>query len=86
VLAFVTRRGSALSHTAILARGLGIPAVVGVDYPDGCEGKMAIVDAYEGKLIIEPDELTLGSYRRKADEIAQRHKELEELKTLPVHT
>ena len=51
LLSFVTRLGSANSHTAILARTMGIPALVGVDIDQKYEGKLAIVDGYEGKFI-----------------------------------
>ena len=44
VLSFVTRHGSTNSHTAILARTMNIPALIGVDYPDDVNGKMGIVD------------------------------------------
>lgn len=54
VLAFVTRKGSANSHTAILARMMNIPALIGVDYDEDCDGKAAIVDGYEGTFLIEP--------------------------------
>ena len=54
VLSFVTRHGSTNSHTAILARTMNIPALIGIDYPEDAEGKMGIVDGYEGKLIIDP--------------------------------
>lgn len=59
VLAFVTRKGSSSSHTAILARSLGIPALVRVDFGSVAltelEGREAAVDAVNGKLYIEPD-------------------------------
>lgn len=59
VLAFVTRKGSSSSHTAILARSLGIPALVKVDFGSVAltelEGREAAVDAVDGKLYIEPD-------------------------------
>ena len=68
LLSFVTRFGSASSHTAILARTMAIPALVCVDYED-CNGKMGIVDGYTGKFIVEPDEETLEIYRgRKAED------------------
>ena len=70
VLSFVTRHGSTNSHTAILARTMNIPALIGIDYSDDVNGKFAIVDGYEGKLIIEPDEETLKVYeeKKRADE------------------
>ena len=54
VLSFVTRHGSTNSHTAILARTMNIPALIGVDFPEDVDGKMGIVDGYEGKIIIDP--------------------------------
>ncbi len=59
VLAFVTKKGSVNSHTAILARTMNIPAVVGVgDYPEDISGKFVIVDGQDGKIYIEPDDKT----------------------------
>lgn len=54
VLAFVTRKGSTNSHTAILARMMNIPALIGVNYEEDCDGKAVIVDGYEGSFVIEP--------------------------------
>ena len=61
----MTRHGSTNSHTAILARTMNIPALIGVDYPEEADGKMAIVDGYEGKVMIDPDEKTLQVYQAK---------------------
>ena len=57
ILAFVTVHGSCNSHTAILARTMNIPAVIGADIPiDGSiNGRMAIVDGYNGVIYIDPD-------------------------------
>ena len=68
VLSFVTRHGSTNSHTAILARTMNIPALIGVDYPEDCEGKMAIVDGAAGIIYIDPDEKLLAEYREKKNE------------------
>ena len=54
VLAFVTRHGSTNSHTAILARMMNIPALIGVDYSDDWNGKLAIVDGFEGAIYVAP--------------------------------
>lgn len=59
VLAFVTEKGSSNSHTAILARTMNIPALIGVPVDQDYDGKMAIVDAHNGEFILEPDEETL---------------------------
>ena len=70
LLGFVTRLGSANSHTAILARTMGIPAVIGVEIDEAWNGKLAILDGYDGKIIIEPDGVTFTEYeaKRKKDE------------------
>lgn len=64
VLSFVTRKGSTNSHTAILARTMNIPALIGVnlDNLEGMDGKWGIVDGYEGTLYVEPDRETLLRY------------------------
>lgn len=80
VLSFVTRLGSTNSHTAILARTMNIPALIGVDISRDWEGKMAIVDGIEGKLYIEPDEITLNRYRQIKEEEENKKRLLQELK------
>ena len=52
VISFVTRYGSSNSHTAILARTMNIPALIKVEFPEDIHGKTAIVDGYEGALIV----------------------------------
>ena len=73
--AFVTRLGSANSHTAILARTMGIPALIGVTIREEWNGKLAIVDGVEGKIIVEPDEDVLAEYQKKLT-AEQEQKEL----------
>lgn len=80
VLSFVTRYGSTNSHTAILARTMNIPALIGVDYPQDANGKLGIVDGYEGKLIVDPDEQTLREYKAKKEEEEHKKRLLQELK------
>lgn len=60
VLSFITRQGSVNSHTAILARTMNIPAIIGVgnDLKDEYDGKYAIVDGFTGTIYIDPDEAT----------------------------
>jgi phosphotransferase system enzyme I (PtsI) len=65
LLAFVTKLGSANSHTAILARTMGIPALVGVDIDQSWNGKIGVVDGYEGKFLVDPDMETLERYFKK---------------------
>lgn len=65
VLGFATELGSVTSHTAILARSLGLPAVVALDQAvlDARALTPAIIDGYAGKLILNPTEETLAAYR-----------------------
>ena len=76
VLGFVTERGSEMSHTAILARMMGIPAVVGVRRSlADCDGVTAILDGDSGRLLVNPDEAMSGEYHqriRKAKEETAR--------------
>lgn len=60
ILGFVTSGGSGNSHTAILARTMGIPAIIGVGeaLSEGLEGKFAIIDGSTGEVAIDPDEAT----------------------------
>lgn len=70
LLSFVTRLGSSNSHTAILARTMGIPALIGTEIDESFDGKMGIVDGYEGKLIVDPEADVLEKYfeKKKADD------------------
>ncbi|MBR1634921.1 MAG: phosphoenolpyruvate--protein phosphotransferase [Lachnospiraceae bacterium] len=86
VLSFVTRHGSTSSHTAILARTMGIPALISVDYPEDADGKMGIVDGTEGKIIIDPDSATIEVYKKKLEKELEKKKMLQELKDKPTET
>ena len=68
VLGFVTKLGSSNSHTAILARTMNIPALINIESSQKFDGKLAIVDGFEGKLIVEPDEETIHFYQKRLDE------------------
>ena len=80
VLAFVTRHGSTNSHTAILARTMNIPALIGVDYSDDMDGMEAVVDGYNGVLYIEPDESVKAGFELRQQEDADKKRLLQELK------
>lgn len=80
LLAFVTRLGSANSHTAILARTMGIPALIGVDIEKSWNDKIGIVDGYEGKLIVDPPMDMLEEYFKKKAEDDEQKKLLLDLK------
>lgn len=80
VLSFVTRHGSTNSHTAILARTMNIPALIGIEFSEDVNGKMGIVDGYTGTLYIEPDEETMKKYEAKKAEDENKKRLLLELK------
>ena len=77
ILGFVTMGGSGNSHTAILARTMGIPAICGAGdaLKPEYEGRIAYVDGENGQLILDPDEITLNALRDKYD-AQQKRKEL----------
>ncbi|MBE7056380.1 MAG: phosphoenolpyruvate--protein phosphotransferase [Ruminococcaceae bacterium] len=83
VSAFVTAYGSSNSHTAILARNMNIPAIIGVgkDFLDGVkDGDIAIADGFTGTLIINPDQVTLKDYRQRQEAEAEKKELLQKLK------
>ena len=80
LLAFVTRLGSANSHTAILARTMNIPALIEVDIKEDWNGKMAVVDGYTGTFYIDPDEDILKKMQEKKEEDIKARELLQELK------
>ena len=82
VLAFITVEGSANSHTAILARTMNIPAVIGIGdtLTPKYDGKLAIVDGQEGKIYIDPDEEILVAMRKKQAVEQEQRELLETLK------
>jgi len=82
VLAFVTREGSKSSHSAILARTMGIPAVVGLAdaFTQLADGASVIVDGEAGDIFIEPDDQTLHEYQIRQSEFMRQQQELKLLK------
>lgn len=80
LLAFVTRLGSANSHTAILARTMNIPALIEVDIKEEWNGKMAVVDGYTGTFYIDPVEDILKKMQEKKEEDIKARELLQELK------
>ncbi|MDE5648348.1 MAG: phosphoenolpyruvate--protein phosphotransferase [Oscillospiraceae bacterium] len=83
VLAFVTAHGSTNSHTAILARNMNIPAVIGVGdvfLKQIKDGQTIIVDGFTGEIFLDPDEATLNAMEKKRSEDIEKKKLLMELK------
>lgn len=82
ILAFVTVHGSTNSHTAILARMMNIPALIGVDMnlEEIHTGMEAVVDGFQGTVIFEPDETVKAQTTEKMAEEAEKLRLLQELK------
>lgn len=88
VLGFATDLGGATSHTAIVARGLGIPAVVGLDNISSLvtPGDMLVLDGTHGVVIVDPDDAQLEEYREQEQRRVELIRSLEELRELPSQT
>ena len=82
ILAFVTVHGSTNSHTAILARMMNIPALIGVPMKrdELKNGMTAVVDGFSGQVIFEPDETVKAETKKRIEEEAEKQKLLQELK------
>lgn len=82
VLSFVTVHGSVNSHTAILARTMGIPALIGTDIPLDAtvDGKMAVVDGAKGCIYVEPDQETMEQMQERKKEEEEQKELLQQLK------
>lgn len=83
VLSFVTVHGSLNSHTAILARTMAIPALIGTEalpLDASVDGKMGIVDGFNGKIYVDPDENILTEMKAKQQEDLEKKQLLQTLK------
>ena len=80
VLAFVTRHGAVNSHTAILARMMNIPALIGVDYEEDWDGALAVVDGSQGMIYVEPTKEVLDEKRAALEEQKKKEQLLQKLK------
>ena len=83
LLGFITRHGSSNSHTAILARTMNIPALVGVDFQDDWDGKLAVIDGYNHCVYIEPAQELLGAMEEKRSNDLKQEALLQSLKKKP---
>ena len=82
ILGFVTSQGSGSSHTAILARTMGIPAIVGLGdaLKEDFAGRDVVIDGATGVVVVDPDEETRTRFLRKRDELLRQRELLEKLK------
>jgi len=88
ILGFATDAGSRTSHTAILARSMGIPAAVGLENITAAvkTGDVVILDGIHGVVIVDPDEETFLDYLKKQRRYKYFEQELENIKDLPAET
>ena len=83
LLGFITRYGSSNSHTAILARTMNIPALIGVDYDDSWDGKLAVLDGYNHCVYVDPAPELLTTMEEKRKEDLKQEALLQGLKKKP---
>ena len=88
VLGLVTAKGSANSHTAILARTMGLPAITGIGdaFDPADDGHVAVIDGTSGAVFVDADEATLTEYRRRKAEAEEHLSLLRKLKGKPTET
>ncbi|OHD64840.1 MAG: phosphoenolpyruvate--protein phosphotransferase [Spirochaetes bacterium RBG_13_51_14] len=88
ILAFVTDKGARTSHTAIMARALEIPAIVGTINATSLvkNGDSVIVDAVHGRIIVDPTPEEINEFRRYEEEFLELELELAKLTNLPAQT
>ena len=83
LLGFITRHGSSNSHTAILARTMNIPALIGVDFDDSWDGRPAVLDGYNHCVYIDPAADLLATMEEKQKNDFKREALLQTLKKKP---
>ncbi len=88
IMAFVTSQGGKTSHVSIVARTLGIPAVVGIEDIDEIisDDQLVIVDGFTGTIIIEPDENEIVDYIEKQEKFEKYKRELYQERRVPAYT
>ena len=87
-LAFVTAEGSRTSHVSIMARSMGIPAVVGVgdDLEEALDARTVAVDGNEGSAITDPDGETVARFEKMSEELAEERAALDEYRHVQART
>ena len=88
ILGFVTKEGTPTSHTAILARALGVPAIVatGAEVDDSFDGKTTVIDGFSGTVYLDPTPGILAVMKEKQDQSIRLKDLLQQLKGLPSET
>lgn len=88
ILGFVTKEGTPTSHTAILARALGVPAIVatGTEVDNSFDGKTAVIDGFSGTVYLDPAPGILAVMKEKQDQSIRLKELMQQLKGLPSET
>lgn len=86
LLGFITHQGSPYSHTAILAKTMGVPALMSIDIDESWDGHLAIIDGEKHCLYIDPDDALVQEYQLKINSGKKRREELSRLRDLPAVT
>lgn len=88
ILGFVTKEGTPTSHTAILARALGVPAIVatGTEVDDSFDGKTTVIDGFSGTVYLDPTPGILAVMKEKQDQSIRLKELMQQLKGLPSET
>lgn len=88
ILGFVTKEGTPTSHTAILARALGVPAIVatGTEVDNSFDGKTAVIDGFSGTVYLDPTPGILAVMKEKQDQSIRLKELMQQLKGLPSET
>ena len=86
LLGFITHQGSPYSHTAILAKIMGIPALMSIDIDENWDGHLAIIDGEKQCIYIDPDDDLVRKYQSKLRSAKKKHEKLLTLKELPAVT
>lgn len=88
ILGFVTKEGTPTSHTAILARALGVPAIVATctEVDDSFDGKTAVIDGFSGTVYLDPTPGILAVMKEKQDQSIRLKELMQQLKGLPSET
>lgn len=86
LLGFITHQGSPYSHTAILAKIMGVPALMDIDIDENWDGHLAVIDGEKQCLYIDPDETLIREYQFKQHLEQKKREELQALKELPAVT
>lgn len=88
ILGFVTKEGTPTSHTAILAKALGVPAIVatGTEVDNSFDGKTAVIDGFSGTVYLDPTPGILAVMKEKQDQSIRLKELMQQLKGLPSET